>query len=96
MATTALASDIDVLLGFQGNGAFLVMQGTAEHVAAPGFPPLAELLQGYVAAGGRMYVCGTCLGTRRIGEAELVAGATIVGAATFVAECAAANNVLVY
>jgi predicted peroxiredoxin len=29
-------------------------------------------------------------------QQELVQGATIVGAATFVAECAAATNVLVY
>jgi uncharacterized protein len=96
MATTAMASDIDVLMGFQGNGAFLAMKGMAERVAAPGFPPLKDLLKAYLGGGAQMYVCGPCVGSRMITQQELVEGATIVGAATFVAECAAATNVLVY
>lgn len=96
MATTALAADIDVVIGLQGNGAFLAMRGMVEHVTAPGFPPLHELLQDYTAAGGPLWVCGTCLGARHIEPQQLVAGASIVGAATFVAECVAATNVLVY
>jgi predicted peroxiredoxin len=43
-----------------------------------------------------MYVCGPCAGSRMIAQQDLVQGATIVGAATFVAECVAATNVLVY
>jgi predicted peroxiredoxin len=96
MATTALASDIDVLMGFQGNGAFLAMKGMAERVAAPGFPPLKDLLKAYIDSGAKMYVCGPCVGSRMITQQDLVAGATVVGAATFVAECASATNVLVY
>ncbi|HUX25964.1 MAG TPA: DsrE family protein [Burkholderiales bacterium] len=96
MATTALASDIDVLMGFQGNGVFLAMKGMAEHVAAHGFPPIKDLVQGYLEAGGKMYVCGPCVGSRMITPQELVEGATVVGAATFVAECVSATNVLVY
>jgi uncharacterized protein len=96
MATTALASDIDVLMGFQGNGAFLPMKGMAERVAAQGFPPLKDLVNIYIDAGGRMLVCGPCVGSRMITPQDLIEGATVVGAATFVAECAAATNVLVY
>jgi predicted peroxiredoxin len=96
MATTALASDVDVLMGFQANGVFLTMKGMAEHVAAHGFPPIKDLVQSYLEAGGKMYVCGPCVNSRMIAPQELVEGATIVGAATFVAECVAATNVLVY
>lgn len=96
MANAALAMDVDVLMGFQGKGAFLVMKGMADHVAAAGFPPLKDLLASYQEAGGRMYVCGPCAGSRLIDKSELVAGASIVGAATFVSECLDATQVLVY
>ena len=97
MATTAQASDVDVLMGFQGNGVMLVVKGMADHVAASGFPPLKDLLKIYTEAGGKLYVCGPCVGSRKIAQQDMVEGATIVGAATFVAECvAAATNVLVY
>lgn len=96
MATTALALDKDVLMGFQANGAFLVQKGMAAHVAASGFPALAELMETYIEGGGKMYVCGPCVQARKIAQDELVEGATVVGAATFLAECVAATNVLVY
>ncbi len=96
MATTALALDKDVIMGFQGNGAFLVKKGMADHVAASGFPALAELMQTYVEGGGKMYVCGPCAQAREITQEDLIDGAGVAGAATFVAECIAATNVLVY
>ncbi len=96
MATTAQASDVEVLMGFQGNGVMLMIKGMADHVAASGFPPLKDLVKIYIEAGGKMYVCGPCVGSRKIAQQDLVEGATIVGAATFIAECVAATNVLVY
>jgi len=96
MAVTAQASDVDVLMGFQGNGVMLTIKGMADHVAASGFPPLKDLLKTYIDGGGKMYVCGPCVGSRMIAQQDMVQGATIVGAATFVAECVAATNVLVY
>jgi uncharacterized protein len=96
MAVTAQASDVDVLMGFQANGVMLTIKGMADHVAASGFPPLKDLLKTYIDGGGKMYVCGPCVGSRMIAQQDMVQGATIVGAATFVAECVAATNVLVY
>lgn len=43
-----------------------------------------------------MYVCAPCVGSRMIAQQDLVQGATIVGAETFISECVAATNVLVY
>jgi len=44
MGCAALASDVDVVLTFQAEGVRLVLDGIAEKVEAPGFPPLADLL----------------------------------------------------
>ena len=96
MATAAQASDVEVLMGFQGNGVMLMSKGMAEHVAASGFPLLKDLLNTYIEEGGKLYVCGPCVGSRKIAKEDMVDGATIVGAATFIAECMSATNVLVY
>jgi len=96
MANAAIAMDVDVLMGYQGKGAFLTMKDMDDHVVAAGFPPLKDLLAAYQEAGGRMYVCGPCAGSRAIDKSELVDGASIVGAATFVSECLGATQVLVY
>ncbi len=97
MATTAQASDVDVVLGFQVNGVMLIMKGIAEHVAAAGFPPLKELLDIYLENGGKLLVCGPCVKSRQIEpEKEFIRGAIVVNAATFVKECSEATNVMVY
>lgn len=96
MATSAQASDVEVLMGFQGNGAWLVMKELVEHVKADGFPPLKDLMDAYVEEGGKMYVCGPCAKSRDISDANFVEGASIVNAATFVAEITEATSTLVY
>jgi len=95
-ATAAQASDVEVLLGFQVNGVLLARKGCAEHVFAAGFPPLKELMDAYLEAGGKMYVCGPCVNSRKIQSQDFIEGATIVNAVTFVKEFTEATNVLVY
>ena len=48
MAGAAVASDVDVVMGFQGEGCLLVKKGVAETVAAPEFAPLGGLLESIV------------------------------------------------
>ena len=96
MALAALASDMEASIGFQASGVMLIRKGCAEHVFAAGFPPLKELLDNYLEMGGQLLVCGPCVQARQIDAAEFVEGATIVSAATFVAQISEANNVLVY
>ncbi len=45
-------------------------------------PPLSELMSQFVNSNGRLWVCGACAKPRGISEADLVTGATIIGAAT--------------
>ncbi len=97
MATTAQASDVEVVLGFQASGVLLITKGIAQHVFAAGFPPLKELLDIYLENGGKFLVCGPCVKSRQIDPAnEFIEGAIVVNAATFVKECAEATNVMVY
>jgi len=96
MAAAALASDVDVVMGFQGPGVELVHAGVAETVKAPEFPPLAKLLADVLELGGKLLVCGPCVKNRAIPPEELVPGAEIVAAGRFIAEITSATNSLVY
>jgi predicted peroxiredoxin len=95
MACAALASDVEVVMGFQADGVCLVHEGEAETVHAPEFPPLAKLLADFRELGGTLLVCSPCVKSRGIAE-SLVPGAEIVAAARFVAEVTSATNSLVY
>ena len=96
MATAAQAGNVDVIMGFQGNGSQLAVKCMSNHVTAPGFPKLSELIGTYLDSGGKMHVCGPCVGSREIKEEELYDEAEIVGASTFVSESLAANQSLIY
>jgi predicted peroxiredoxin len=97
MATTAQASDVEVVMGFQDEGVILAKKGVVEGIEAPGFPPLKTLFDAYIEAGGKLLVCGPCVKSRGINpETEFVEGAKVVNAATFIKECTEATNVLTY
>jgi uncharacterized protein len=96
MAVAALASDVAVVMGFQGSGVELLRKGVADTVQAPAFPPLAKLLADVHDLGGQLLLCGPCLTSRGITAADLVDGTEIVAAARFIAEVTSATNSLVY
>jgi predicted peroxiredoxin len=97
MAGAALASDVQVVLGFQADGVELVRPGVAEGVEAPGFPPLKKLLDDVRELGATLLVCGPCIKSRGIDvPGGLIEGTEIVAAGRFVAEITSATNSLVY
>jgi predicted peroxiredoxin len=95
MAVAALASDVEVVMGFQGDGVCLVHEGEAEAVQAADFPPLTKLMADFRELGGKTLVCGPCVKSRGIGD-TLIEGAEIVAAARFVAEITSAKATLTY
>ena len=95
MAAAAVASDLEVVMGFQGEGCRLVQKGVAEKISAPEFAPLKGLLDDVHELGGKFFVCGPCVKSRHI-EDELVDGAEVVAAARFVSEISSAGTTLVY
>jgi len=96
LGSAALAMEVDVTVVLQTTGVFLAKKGYAAHVHAPGFPPLTDLLEGYLEAGGTLMVCSPCLSARNIGAADLLPQAQIVAGATLVAESLAADSTLTY
>jgi len=96
MAAAALASDVEVVLGFQGAGVELVKRGVAETVAAPEFPPLAKLLGDCRELGAKLLICNPCIKSRSIQPDDLVEGAEVVAAGRFIAEVTSATSSLVY
>jgi predicted peroxiredoxin len=97
MAGAALASDVQVVLGFQADGVELVRPGVAETVEAAGFPPLKKLLDDVRELGATLLVCGPCVKSRGIeAPGGLIEGAEVVAAGRFIAEITSATNSLVY
>jgi uncharacterized protein len=96
MAGAAVASDMEVVMGFQGEGCLLTKKGVAETVKAPEFAPLGELLETIKELGGHLLVCSPCLKKRGLTQDDLVDGAEIVAAGRFVAEVGSATQSLVY
>ena len=97
MAGAALASDVEVVMGFQAAGVELMHKGVAEGVAAESFPPLAKLLADVRDLGAQLLVCGPCIKSRGItAPDDLVEGSEVVAAARFIAEITSATSTLVY
>lgn len=65
-------------------GVWVATKGYTDGLQADGFAPLSELIQQFLAAGGRVWVCGACAKPRNITQADLIEGAEIIGAATAV------------
>ena len=75
---------------------WLGTRGGAESIAANGLPRLASLITDFVAAGGRIWLCGACTKPRGIGDDTLVEGATIVGAARIVEQIVSGSPTIAF
>jgi predicted peroxiredoxin len=77
----AAAADQTTAVLLTIEGVRVATEGYADDVRKEGFQPLREVMEAFVANGGRIWVCGTCAKPRGITESDLVAGAQIVTAA---------------
>jgi predicted peroxiredoxin len=84
IANAAVASDKDTLVFLSTEGVRLAQQGYSDDIHEQGFAPLKELMQNFVKAGGKIWVCSPCFKKRGLDETKLVPGATIVGGAKLV------------
>ncbi len=85
VANAAMGSEKDTMVFLSTDGVYCAMQGEAEkiNVGAP-FAPLTELMDKFIAAGGKIYVCTPCMKKRGITEKDLIKGATPAGGAALV------------
>ena len=84
VANAAAASEKETLVFLSIEGVRLSQKGFADDIREEGFAPLKELMDNFVKAGGKIWVCSPCFKKRGLNEANLVAGATIVGGAKLV------------
>jgi uncharacterized protein len=96
MAGAAVASDVEVVMGFQGDGCLLVKKGVAETVSASEFAPLGDLLPTLQELGAQLLACAPSVKNHGLTEDDLVEGVEVVAAARFVAEITSATTTLVY
>jgi predicted peroxiredoxin len=86
VAATAVASGVSVSLWLTGEASWFAVPGRTfalEHSA-----PLTDLRDA-VLAGGTLTLCTQCAARRGIGEADVLPGVRLAGAAVFVAEALA-------
>jgi predicted peroxiredoxin len=84
IANAAVASDKDTMVFLSTEGVRLAVNGYADDIHEAGFAPLKELIENFVKAGGKIFVCSPCFKRRNLDENNMVGGATIVGGAKLV------------
>ncbi len=84
VANAAAASGKNTGIFLSSEGVRLATKGVADTIHEEGLPPMATLLQNFIAAGGFIWVCSPCFKKRTYTDADLIQGATLVGAAKLV------------
>jgi predicted peroxiredoxin len=85
VANAAVGSEKETMVFLSTDAVWAAVKGEAEKISigAP-FAPLKELIDKFVAAGGRILVCNPCMKKRGIEEGQLIAGASPAGGAALV------------
>lgn len=84
VGNAGLSSGQEVIMLLTVNGVWVATQGYTDGLQADGFAPLANVVKQFADNGGTIWVCGACAKPRGITPEQIIAGATIVGAATVV------------
>ena len=85
VANAALGSEKETMVFLSTDGVWAAVKGEAEKIneGAP-FAPLKELVDKFVAGGGRILVCTPCMKKRSIEPDQLIEGASAAGGAALV------------
>lgn len=59
---------------------FLATRGGADGLHAEGYKPVSELIDAFIASGGRLWVCKACADAKGVSAGDLREGAEIAGA----------------
>jgi len=69
-ATTAQAQDVEAKIFLMMDAVYLMKKGIAEKIKAPGFPPLPDLIDSFLNAGGKIEVCSNSATFRGLKEKD--------------------------
>jgi predicted peroxiredoxin len=85
VANAAIGSEKDTMVFLSTDGVWAAVPGEAEkiNVGEP-FAPLKDLIDKFVAAGGKILVCNPCMRLRKIDPEKLIPGAIAAGGAALV------------
>ncbi|MEZ6122664.1 MAG: DsrE family protein [Planctomycetaceae bacterium] len=75
---SALALGQPTAIFLTSDGAVWGYQGSAQGIAVQGFPPLLDLIQGYLDVGGRLLLCSVCHRTCSSGGPDVPSGARML------------------
>lgn len=84
VAGAAVASGQETVVFLSTEGVRLAVRGYCDDVHEAGFAPLRDLVDAFVEAGGKLYVCSPCFKKRGLDETALIPGCTVVGGAKVV------------
>ncbi len=84
VGNVAASADQEAVVLLTIEGVWNATRGYADGLCKEGFQPLQEVMQSFVANGGKIWVCGACAKPRGITDADLMEGAKIVTAANAV------------
>lgn len=80
IANGGLTAGLEVTMFLVSAGIDLVRKGAADHVRMNPFdPPMKELIEGFLARGGKILACPPCAKVRGYTEDHLLDGVTVVG-----------------
>jgi predicted peroxiredoxin len=96
IANAAQAMDVEAVVAVQGTGVYLAQKGYADHISVPGLTPLKQLIDNFVANGGKILVCIPCIEERKISQADLIQGAEPCKAGRLIMEMTSAKSTAVY
>ena len=68
--------------------------GAAEGIQIAGYEPLADLLEAFLANGGKLWLCPACVKAKGIDETALLDGVEVAGAPRTMAYLASGAQVL--
>lgn len=85
VASTALASGIEVSFWLAGEAAWLALPGKADEFSLPHAAKIADTLQSIIDS-GTVTLCSQCAMRRNINDGDQILGIRIAGATSFVEE----------
>jgi predicted peroxiredoxin len=84
VGNVAVTADQQATMFLTAEGVWLATKGYAEQVNKEGFTSLKEIMNSFIANGGKIWACGACTKPRGITDADIIEGAKIVTAANLV------------